>query len=165
MDQYDEALGINDDEDIDAMDETTRRIAELRMQRRDAAEGKGSMGQRSRAPAFLQIEGDEVDPNHDIMERRRRRHYDGMVDEDEDEEEIPLDELHIARTDSLESWIALEPVRKTILREFRSFLLTHTDRPGNSTYGAQANLVGESEWWVHANVGNGLLTSHPLRLA
>jgi DNA replication licensing factor MCM2 len=145
LDQYDQALGLNDEEDLEAMDETTRRIAELRMQRRDMAEGKGSFGQRSRAPAFLQMDEEEDDFEDDLMRRRRRRHYDELVQAEEEEEEIPLDQLAQARTDSLESWIALEPVRKSIIREFRNFLVTCVDAAGNSVYGPKATLVGERE--------------------
>lgn len=113
------------------------------MRRRDAAEGKASLTQRSRAPAFL-LDDEEDDYEDDMMRRRRRRHYDEFV-EKEEEEEIPLDQLAEARTDSLESWIALEPVRKSIVREFKNFLVTYTDMEGRSVYGERAHIVGDRE--------------------
>ncbi|UZJ54694.1 hypothetical protein CBS101457_004014 [Exobasidium rhododendri] len=144
LDQYDQGLGLNDEEEFDALDDSTRRFAELKMQRRDRAEGKGSYGQRSRAPNFLGENDDDDEFEEDeLMRRRRRRHYDEYVQAEEEEEEIPLDQLAQARTDSLESWIALEPVRKSIMREFKNFLVTCVDAVGNSVYGPRASMVGE----------------------
>jgi DNA replication licensing factor MCM2 len=136
------------------MDETTRRIAELRMQRRDVAEGKGAFGQGSRAPAFIQMDDDQDALDAEDFRRRRRRHYDELVqpdvDEDEDEEApIDLDQLREAKTDSLDTWIALEPVRRAIAKEFKNFLVTTVDDKLNSIYGTRAFEVGESEWCSH----------------
>jgi DNA replication licensing factor MCM2 len=140
LDQYDRGLGIDDDEDVEAMDETTRRIAELRMRRRDAAEAKGSMGNQSRAPAFLQDDDDDL-RDDDFMHRRRHRHQDELAEADDEEEEIPLDQLAEARTGDLPSWIALEPVRKSIAKEFKNLLVTHTDAKLESVYGDKAREV------------------------
>ena len=59
-----------DDEDAEQMDVTTRRLAELKMARRDRAEGVGRTSRR--APAFMQSD-DESDDG--VLRTRRRRHY------------------------------------------------------------------------------------------
>ena len=65
------------------MDVTTRRLAELKMARRDRAEGVGRTSRR--APAFMQSD-DESDDG--VLRTRRRRHYDEAQDDDEMEDEL-----------------------------------------------------------------------------
>lgn len=83
LDTY-EGVGL-DDESVASMDATTRRLAEMRMNRRDRAEAAQRGTTRSRAPAFLQSD-DESDLGDGIM-RRRRRHYD-EAEEDEMAEDV-----------------------------------------------------------------------------
>lgn len=83
LDTY-EGVGV-DDESAASMDATTRRLAEMRMTRRDRAERAQRGTDRSRAPAFLQSD-DESDMGDGIM-RRRRRHYD-EAEEDEMAEDV-----------------------------------------------------------------------------
>lgn len=145
LDTYDKALDINDDESISAMDETSRRLAELKMQRRDRAEGKGQMSQRSRPPAFMQFDDEEDLDNADIIGRRRRRHYDERPDADDEtgEDDMPLEQIADVKTDSIAEWIAQPRVRKTIWREFRNFLVTYVDDHGVSVYGQRVKSLGE----------------------
>lgn len=143
LDNYDRALGIDDDASVASMDATTRRMAELKMQRRDRAEGKGRFGQRSRAPAFLQSDDEDSDSGI-VGRRRRRRHYDERPDDDEAAEiDIPLEQLNDIKTDSIESWVAIESVRRTIAKEFRNFLVTYIDPAGNSVYSDRIKTLGE----------------------
>lgn len=78
------------------MDINTRRLAELKMNRRDRAEGVGRAGQRSRAPAFLQ--SDDEDDDREIIGRRRRRHYDENMDDDDGEGDVSTREEEIVLT-------------------------------------------------------------------
>ena len=73
-----EDVGI-DDADVEGMDATTRQLAELRMARRDRAEGVGHRGRH--VPSFLQSDDDS--DTGDVLRRRRRRHYDEVPDEEE----------------------------------------------------------------------------------
>jgi DNA replication licensing factor MCM2 len=43
----------------------------------------------------------------------------------------------------LQDWLLHPPVRRTIAREFRTFLLEYTDEIGDSVYGARINNLGE----------------------
>lgn len=85
LDTY-EGVGV-DDESAASMDATTRRLAEMRMARRDRAEQDQRGTGRSRAPAFLQSD-DESELGDGIM-RRRRRHYD-EAEEDDMAEDVRL---------------------------------------------------------------------------
>lgn len=72
-----------DDESVASMDLNTRRLAELKMNRRDRVEGVGKGGRRSRAPAFLQSDDEDDDREAGIIGRRRRRHYDENIDDED----------------------------------------------------------------------------------
>ena len=43
----------------------------------------------------------------------------------------------------MQDWLLHPPVRRTIAREFRTFLLEYTDEIGDSVYGARINNLGE----------------------
>jgi DNA replication licensing factor MCM2 len=43
----------------------------------------------------------------------------------------------------LQDWLLHPPVRRTIAREFRTFLLEYTNEVGESVYGARINNLGE----------------------
>ena len=49
----------------------------------------------------------------------------------------------ICRAATLQDWLLHPPVRRTIAREFRTFLLEYTDEIGDSVYGARINNLGE----------------------
>ncbi|EPQ31754.1 uncharacterized protein PFL1_01086 [Pseudozyma flocculosa PF-1] len=142
LDRYDTTLDIDDDV-VDDIDMNARRLAELKMSRRDRMEAV-SRGQRSRAPEFLQSD-DESDDGAAIIGRRRRRHYDepqggaaALADD------LPLEQLGDVKTDSIASWVATENVRRTIIREFRNFLVTYVDEQGISVYGQRIKTLGET---------------------
>ena len=127
------------DEDIEAMDATTRQLAELKMARRDRAEGLGRMSRR--APAFLQ--SDDESEEGDVLRRRRRRHYDEAPEDEAMADDLPLEQLGDVKADSIASWVTTENVRRTIIREFRNFLVTYVDEQGVSVYGQRIKTLGE----------------------
>jgi DNA replication licensing factor MCM2 len=47
------------------------------------------------------------------------------------------------RATTLQDWLLHPPVRRTIAREFRTFLLEYTNEVGESVYGARINNLGE----------------------
>jgi DNA replication licensing factor MCM2 len=47
------------------------------------------------------------------------------------------------RAATLGEWLLHAPVRRTIAREFRTFLLEYTNEIGESVYGARINNLGE----------------------
>ncbi|CAO1635777.1 unnamed protein product [Parajaminaea phylloscopi] len=144
LDTYDQALGIDDDVDDTEMDANARRLAELKMNRRDRAEGKGRYGRQSRAPDFLQSD-DDLSSDDGTTRRRRRRHYDEQADDDDGEgaDELPLEQLGDVKAESIAAWVATESVRKTVVREFRNFLVTYVDENGISVYGQRIKTLGE----------------------
>lgn len=91
LDTYDKALDIDDDISVSSMDANTRRLAELKMARRDRAEGVSRAG-RSRAPAFLQSD-DESDDGV-VLGARRRKHYDEPLDEEDGMGDVSAAPLH-----------------------------------------------------------------------
>lgn len=155
LDRYDAALGIDDDESIAAMDDAQRRLAELKMHRRDRAEGKGRHAARSHAPAFMQFEDDDDLDNAEIIGRRRRRHYDEQQDNDDEgaDNDMPLEQIADVKADSIAQWIAEVGVRNTIAREFRNFLVTYVDDRGVSVYGQRVKALGECKQKDHLIVG------------
>ena len=48
-----------------------------------------------------------------------------------------------SRAATLQDWLLHPPVRRTIAREFRTFLLEYTNEIGESVYGARINNLGE----------------------
>ncbi|CAO1621694.1 unnamed protein product [Jaminaea pallidilutea] len=143
LDNYDRALGIDDEGDNTEMDANARRLAELKMARRDRAEGKGLYG--SRAPAFLQSDDDMSSDDDGATRRRRRRHYDDQAADEDDEgaDELPLEQLGDVKAESIAAWVATESVRRTVMREFRNFLVTYVDENGVSVYGQRIKTLGE----------------------
>ena len=136
LDQYEYA--DIDDAEFGRMDATTRQLAEMRMARRDRAEGVGRLSRR--APEFLQSD-DESD--NGTLRRRRRRHYDEVPDDDAAPDDLPLEQLSDIKADSIAAWVATENVRRTIVREFRNFLVTYVDEQGVSVYGNRIKTLGE----------------------
>lgn len=59
---------------------------------------------------------------------------------------MPIEQLSDIRADSLAQWIEDPRTRKTIMREFKNFLLTYTDENNESTYGSRINQLGQSEF-------------------
>lgn len=136
LDRYD--TDDLDDADVERMSMETRRLAELRMARRDRAEGVGRLSRR--APVFLQSDEESEDG---VLYRRRRRHYDEVRDEEQVDDDIPIEQLGDVKADSIAGWVATENVRRTIMREFRNFLVTYVDEQGVSVYGQRIKTLGE----------------------
>lgn len=147
-------MDLNDEEDFDMMDPMARAAAERRMDRRDKRAGRADGGPgrkgRSRAPAFLQSDSEESDGEAALLERRRRRNvYDEMQPVDGvfegGEDELPLEQLSDIKANSIKEWIETEAVKKTIMREFRNFLMTYVDDHGTSVYGQRIKALGEGK--------------------
>lgn len=173
LDRYSDA-DINDDEDLEELSAGARRQAEIEMARRDRRQGAGRRGaraaRRSRAPAFLGM--DELDDDDDMddelgvsrMKRRTRRQYDERRDVDDLDgiedvcfvacilssnphislQELPLEQLSDIKAKSIVEWIAIDRVRRSIVRHFRQFLMTYVDEHGTSVYGQRIRNLGES---------------------
>lgn len=148
-------MDLNDEDDFDMMDPMARAAAEAKMERRDKragrAEGRGGRAGRagrSRAPAFLQSDSEESDGEAALLERRRRRNVydevqpvDGVFEGGEDE--LPLEQLSDIKANSIKEWIETDAVKRTIMREFRNFLMTYVDDHGTSVYGQRIKALGE----------------------
>ncbi|KXN85371.1 DNA replication licensing factor mcm2, partial [Leucoagaricus sp. SymC.cos] len=170
LDRYSDA-GIDDDENVEELTAASRRAAEVYMTRRDRRERGGSRGRRaarrSRAPAFLDSDdaGDEdEDAELARMRRRTRRQYDERRDLDDMDgvedvslqqgygtlmliiffQELPLEQLSDIKAKSIVEWIAVDRVRRSIVRHFRQFLMTYIDDNGSSVYGQRIRNLGET---------------------
>ncbi|GAA5995438.1 MCM DNA helicase complex subunit MCM2 [Rhodotorula paludigena] len=148
LDAYDTG-DLNDADDF-SDDPDARRAAEERMDRRDrrAARAAGAAGERRRArmPGFLASEEEDSEDEGQLLGRRRvRRVYDEPYGEDDAgfDEEMPIEQLSDIRADSLAQWIEEPRTRKTIMREFKNFLLTYTDDNNESVYGSRITQLGQ----------------------
>ncbi len=61
-------------------------------------------------------------------------------------QEIPLEQLSDIKAKSIAEWIANDRVRRSIVRHFRQFLMTHVDENSASVYGQRIRNLGESKW-------------------
>jgi len=110
---------------------------------RDRRERRGAGAvqdrRKARMPAFLASdEEDSEDEGRLLGTTRVRREQDDTADE-----EMPLEQLSDIRADSVAQWIEDPRARRTIMREFRSFLMTYTDHEGVSIYGQRIKQLGE----------------------
>lgn len=131
LDRY-EADGI-DEAFVDDVTEEERFAARLQAEReladRDLLEGRATAGRRGRLPAALE----ELD--EDIRPRRRRRVDAAQAGFDEDEGEEPDVAINLEEPRGpVREFIAEEAVRREIKRQFRRFLLQHTDDVGDTVY-------------------------------
>ncbi|KAK4057384.1 MCM DNA helicase complex subunit [Microbotryomycetes sp. JL221] len=146
LDAYDVA-DINDDEEF-SDDVDARQAAEARMNARDRRAARaqpGGVRKQARMPAFLASDDeDSEDEGRLLGQRRVRRNYDEPLIEEEDfEEEMPMEQLADIKADSMAEWIQDPRTRRTIRREFKSFLMTYTDAEGVSIYGQRIRALGE----------------------
>ena len=56
---------------------------------------------------------------------------------------MPLEQLSDIRADSISAWIEDPRAKRTIMREFKNFLMTYTDETGVSVYGQRVRQLGE----------------------
>lgn len=119
-------------------------------------------------PAFLASEEEDSEDEGQLLGKRRvRRNYDEPMGDDEAgyeevrlrfcafntssltrssmAQEMPLEQLADIRADSLAQWIEDPRAKRTIMREFKSFLMTYTDADGVSIYGQRIRALGEGE--------------------
>ena len=126
------------------------------MAQRDRRERRGGRGARaalrSRAPDFLGAEeSEEEDVDGGLlsgMKRRARRQYDERIEDDDAagiEAELPLEQLHDIKANSIVEWIAIDRVRRSIAKHFRQFLTSYTDDQGHSVHYPLIRNLGESE--------------------
>ncbi|GAA5984728.1 hypothetical protein JCM10908_003476 [Rhodotorula pacifica] len=148
LDVYDKG-DLNDDEDF-SDDPDARRAAEERMDRRDrrVARAAGAAGDRRKArmPKFLASDEEDSEDEGQLLGRRRvRRLYDEPYGDDDAgyDEEMPIEQLSDIRADSLAQWIDEPRTRRTIMREFKNFLLTYTDDNNESVYGSRITQLGQ----------------------
>ena len=132
---------IDDEGEYDDIGLAERRQLESRLNRRDRELAR----QRKMAPAFLQDEEDEI---MDLAQqpRRRRRQYDEddmEVDDNVMDEELSLETLQDVKASSLQDWVAMPAVYRSIFREFKSFLTEYIDDNGTSVYGTRIRTLGE----------------------
>lgn len=157
LDNYSEA-GIDDEGDFEDLDIGARREAEAAMARRDRVAGRAGgrrAAARRRAPGFLPSDEDSDIDDRTAggvlpagIKRRARRHYDERREIDDaegadDDDEIPLEHLGDIKANSIAEWVATDGVKKSIEKNFRSFLLTYVDDQGNSVYGERIKNLGE----------------------
>lgn len=54
-----------------------------------------------------------------------------------------MEQLSDIRADSIAEWIEDPRAKRTIMREFKNFLMTYTDEKGVSVYGQRVRQLGE----------------------
>ncbi|KAM0753310.1 DNA replication licensing factor cdc19 [Meredithblackwellia eburnea MCA 4105] len=146
LDRYD--LGDINDEDDFSDPEDARLRAEVAMKTRDRRAARGQAGDRLRknrmGQQFMTSEDEDDSENEDrlFIQNRVRRDYDEPLGEDE-AGEMPLEQLSDIKADSIAQWIEQPRTRRTIMREFKNFLLTYTDAERNSIYGPRIRQLGE----------------------
>lgn len=59
---------------------------------------------------------------------------------------MSLEHLGDVKAATIAEWVAIEPVRRAVMRHFRSFLMTYVDDNGQSVYGQRIKHLGESEF-------------------
>lgn len=137
------------------MSAAQRRAAERAMAQRDRRDRQGRRGARaaarSRAPDLLGSESEEEDAGDGGllagMKRRARRQYDERIEADDAtgvEAELPLEQLHDIKANSIAEWIAVDRVRRSISKHFKTFLMSYTDEQGNSVHYPLIRNLGES---------------------
>lgn len=136
QDTYD-AVNIDDDE-YDELGAAERRKIDERLNRRDAALGRGGRN-RDLGDAFL-----EDDDAAEIPTRTRRRHrYEEQPEDDPLTEEMSIEQLADVKTATVAEWVGVPAVARGIATQFRHFLLEFTDAQGRSVYGARIRVLGQ----------------------
>eukprot|EP00735_Rhodelphis_limneticus_P001205 TRINITY_DN1177_c0_g1::TRINITY_DN1177_c0_g1_i1::g.17246::m.17246 TRINITY_DN1177_c0_g1::TRINITY_DN1177_c0_g1_i1::g.17246 ORF type:complete len:897 (-),score=274.08,sp/P49736/MCM2_HUMAN/51.94/0.0,MCM/PF00493.18/7.3e-136,MCM2_N/PF12619.3/1.8e-27,MCM2_N/PF12619.3/3.4e+03,MCM_N/PF14551.1/6.2e-16,MCM_N/PF14551.1/9.3e+02,Mg_chelatase/PF01078.16/14,Mg_chelatase/PF01078.16/9.4e-06,AAA_5/PF07728.9/0.00084,AAA_3/PF07726.6/6.3e+03,AAA_3/PF07726.6/2.2e+03,AAA_3/PF07726.6/0.0019,AAA_3/PF07726.6/4.6e+03,AAA/PF len=136
QDVYDPEM-LDDSVDVAEMTPEARRRAEAQMRKRDREQEEGRERRRSRLPSALLESDDESMMSSEVEERptqRRRAATDSASPMVASEIMDDLDFEWDQPKGSLTEWIAREPVRRRIQREFKNFLLTYVDREGRVVY-------------------------------
>lgn len=160
LDTYSQA-DIDDDEDVNELDMAGRRAVERKLAQRDRNERTGTRRTRTSRTLMPDILGgddmdSDADPNVAMLEKmknRTRRIYDERPAEEDapgDAGEIPFEQLHEIKANSITEWVSLPSVRKTIAKHFHSFLHTYIDDNGESIYGKRILALGEG-MFIHTN--------------
>lgn len=68
---------------------------------------------------------------------------------------MPIEQLSDIRADSLAQWIDEPRTRRTIMREFKNFLLTYIDENNESVYGSRITQLGQREFSLPCKNGPG----------
>lgn len=140
-----------DDQDYDALDAASRREVDAQLNRRDRV-----LNQLGTAMPGAFIDDDMEHTAGFGSQRRRNRRLTVGLEDDEDDVMIDEDEAEAAyggnitleslatdiKTESLDQWIALPQVQKTIAQGFKSFLTEMTDASGSSWFGNKIRSLG-----------------------
>ena len=130
LDRY-EAAGIDEDfiDDVSDADRMAARVAaERELEERDMIEGRGP-ARRTRLPAALEEELDEFRP---LRRRRLDAAQAGFEDEDGQEADVAIN-LDEPRG-PVKEFLAQDAVRREVKRQFKRFLVQHTDEAGDLVY-------------------------------
>ncbi|KAG0038931.1 MCM DNA helicase complex subunit [Podila clonocystis] len=129
-----------DDEEFDSMDPAQRAQVEALLARRDAEAARAA----GRIPeAFMDDDGEGLN----VVHRRRRVHEQDLMEDDlEDMSNVILgpEQLGDHKGLSISEWVTKELTRRTIMAEFRRFLLEYLDNNGESVYGPLIRTLGEA---------------------
>ena len=60
-------------------------------------------------------------------------------------QEIPFQDLGDIKANSINEWVAIPAVQRSIVRHFKNFLMTYVDENGASVYGNRIKVLGEGE--------------------
>ncbi|EEB07262.1 MCM complex subunit Mcm2 [Schizosaccharomyces japonicus yFS275] len=143
LDRYD-IDDLDDENEFETMDIGERRALEQKLNERDQKSGKASG--KGKPAAFLQEDDEDLNSDFGFPFKHRNRQYDELeptatvMDEDG---ELQLEAIADVKADSIAEWVTLAPVRKTIAREFKNFLLEYTNEKGTSVYGNRIRTLGE----------------------
>ncbi|KAF9324785.1 MCM DNA helicase complex subunit [Linnemannia elongata] len=127
-----------DDEEYERMDPAERARAEAEMARRDAERARAA----GRIPeAFMD---DDAGNTLNVVHRRRRVHEQDLMDDLEDMSNVILgpEQLSDHKGMPITEWVTKELTRRTIMSEFRRFLLEFVDDKGESVYGPLIRALG-----------------------
>ncbi|KAG0301700.1 MCM DNA helicase complex subunit, partial [Dissophora globulifera] len=129
-----------DDQEFERMEPAQRATVEALLARRDAERARAA----GRIPeAFLDDETDTLN----VVHRRRRVHEQDLMEDDlEDMSNVILgpEQLSDHKGMSISEWVTKELTRRTIMSEFRRFLLEYVDANGESVYGPLIRSLGEA---------------------
>jgi DNA replication licensing factor MCM2 len=141
-DRYVNEAYIDDDEDHDELDASTRRQLDARLNQRDR-----ELARRRRMPAAFLQDDDDMDLDLSRQPRRRRHHYDEEREDidmaDEGMDELSLEELADVKAANITDWVTQPQVLRSIYREFKAFLTEFIDPSGQSVYGNRIKTLGE----------------------
>lgn len=58
---------------------------------------------------------------------------------------MPFQDLGDVKANSINEWVAIPAVQRSIVRNFKEFLLNYVDENGKSVYGPRVRVLGEGQ--------------------